>query len=459
MMPTEGTIASSFRDPSGSLFFQDGSIYRRVSFRYKENYDHLINSGLYKTLADSGLLVSHNEVGADYEKTDGAYKVLKPELIPFISYPYEWCFSQLKDAALTTLEIQKRALRFRMTLKDSNAYNVQFMKGKPIFIDTLSFEKYHEGQPWVAYRQFCQHFLAPLALMSYNDIRLSQLFRVYIDGIPLDLASSLLPYRTRFRFSLFSHIHLHAKSQKYFGEKTVNTGGHKISQRGLLGLIESLESAVKKLKWQAQGTEWVNYYEITNYSAGALDQKKQLVAEFLDRTDPKMVWDLGANTGLFSRIASERGIQTISFDIDPAAVEKNYRECVEKGETNILPLLLDLTNPSPNIGWQNQERMSILKRGPADTVLALALIHHLAISNNLPFKKIADFFSKICHWLIIEFVPKSDSQVQRLLSNREDIFPDYTQRFFESKFEEYFIIENSSKIKDSQRTLHLMRKR
>ena len=459
MMPSNGNIASSFRDPSGSLFFQDGSIYRRVDFRYKENYDHLINSGLYKTLVDSGLLVPHDEVGADFDKTCGAYKVLKPELIPFISYPYEWCFSQLKNAALTTLEIQKKALRFGMTLKDSSAYNIQFMKGRPIFIDTLSFEKYREGQPWVAYRQFCQHFLTPLALMSYNDIRLSQLFRVYIDGIPLDLASSLLPSRTRFRFSLLSHIHLHAKSQKYFGDKTVNTSGHKMPRRGLLGLIGSLESAVEKLKWQPRDTEWTDYYESTNYSPEALHQKKQLVADFLNKTNPKMVWDLGANKGLFSRIASDRGIQTIAFDIDPAAVEKNYRECVEKEETNILPLLLDLTNPSPNIGWQNQERMSILKRGPAETVLALALIHHLAISNNLPFEKIADFFSKICHWLVIEFVPKSDSQVRRLLSSREDIFPDYTQRFFESQFGEYFAIEGSSKVKDSQRTLYLMQKR
>jgi len=459
MITSNGSIPSSFRDPSGFLFFQDGSLYRQVNIIYKENYDHLVDSGLYQTLVDSGLLVSHDEVSTDYARTYDAFKILKPELIPFISYPYEWCFSQLKDAALATLEIQKRALDFGMTLKDSSAYNIQFMKGKPVLIDTLSFDRYREGQTWVAYRQFCQHFLAPLALMSYRDIRLNQLFRVYMDGVPLDLASSLLPFRTRFMFSLLSHLHLHARSQKHFADKTVDMSDRRMGRLSFLGLIDNLESTVKKLKRRPQGTEWTNYYEDTTYSGDALHQKKQLVAEFVDKLSPKIVWDLGANTGLFSRIASDKGIQTISFDIDPACVEKNYLECVEKRETNILPLLLDLTNPSPDIGWQNQERISLLQRGPADTALFLALIHHLAISNNLPFSKVADFLYNICNSLVIEFVPKSDPQVQKLLSTREDIFPNYTQQAFENEFGEYFTVQKSAKIVDSERTLYVMTRR
>jgi ribosomal protein L11 methylase PrmA len=367
----------------------------------------------------------------------------------------------LKDAALTTLEIQKKALDFGMSLKDCSAYNIQFRRGKPILIDTLSFEKHRDGEPWVAYRQFCQHFLAPLVLISYRDIRLNQLLRIYIDGVPLDLASSSLPFRTRLKFSLLSHIHLHARSQKRFADKTVNISSRKMSRLSFLGLIDSLESAIKKLKWQAQDTEWIDYYyKDINYSSGALQYKKQIVAEFLDKIKPKVVWDLGANVGMFSRIASDKGIKTISYDIDPAAVEKNYLECVRKGEVNILPLVLDLTNPSPGIGWENQERMSWLERGPVDTVLALALIHHLAISNNLPLDKIAAFFSRICCGsVIVEFVPKSDSQVQRLLSTREDIFPDYTKRFFENEFKEYFTIQRSIKIRDTKRTLYLMQRR
>lgn len=452
-------IPGSFRDPSGFLFSREGLIYRQVNKIYKENYDHLMNSNLYETLVEANLLIPHEEVDIEVGRPDIAYKIIKPEIIQFLSYPYEWCFSQLKDAALTSLEIQKKALNFGMSLKDCSAYNIQFREGKPVLIDTLSFEMYREGQPWIAYRQFCQHFLAPLALMSYKDIRLNQLFRIYIDGVPLDLASLLLPLSTRLKFSLLSHIHLHAKSQKHFADKIVNTSGHKMRHQSFLGLIDHLESTVSKLKWKPQGTEWADYYKDTNYSIDALQYKKQIVAAFLDQIKPKSVWDLGANLGTFSRIASDKGIQTISFDIDPAAVEKNYLVCSAKAETNILPLLLDLTNPSPSIGWENQERMSIQERGPTDTALALALIHHLAISNNLPLNKIADFFNKICNSLIIEFVPKSDSQVIRLLSTRKDIFPYYTKQVFENEFSKYFNILTSERIMESDRTLYLMKRK
>ncbi len=452
-------IPGSFRDPSGFLFSEDGLIYRHVNQAYKDNYTLLINSGLYKTLVDSGLLVSHEEVTANDSIPANAYKILKPELIPFVSYPYEWCFSQLKDAALTLLKIQKIALNSGMTLKDGSAYNIQFLRGRPVLIDTLSFEKYREGTPWVAYRQFCQHFVAPLALMSYTDVRLNQLLRIHIDGIPLDLASALLPISTFLRFSMISHIHLHAKSQKCFAGKPTTIPKHKVSRTGLLALIDSLESTILRLKWEPRGTEWINYYEVSNYSLAAFQHKKQLVEEFISRLKPRNVWDLGANTGIFSRIASNKGIPTLSFDMDPATVEKNYLECLEKKETNILPLLLDLTNPSPPIGWENQERMSLWERGPADTALALGLIHHLAISNNLPMDRIASFFSNISNSLIIEFVPKSDSQVQRLLSTREDIFPDYTQQVFETHFGRNFEIQTSTKLMDSERILYCMWKK
>ncbi|MHC5060963.1 MAG: SAM-dependent methyltransferase [Planctomycetota bacterium] len=455
---SDGIIPSSFRDPSGFVFTQGGSVYRQVNNVYRDNFEHLINSGLYQTLIEEGLIVAHEEAGIDLGLTEDAYKVLKPEQIGFISYPYEWCFSQLKDAALATLAIQKKAFDFGMTLKDSSAFNIQFVGCKPVFIDTLSFEKYRQGQTWVAYKQFCQHFLGPLALMACKDVRLSQLLRVYIDGLPLDLVAKLLPIKTWFKFSLLSHIHLHAKSQLHFSDKPVKVKSHKISKFGFIGIINSLENAVRKMTWQPKGTQWGDYYNDTNYSDTAMSDKKKLVAEFLELAKPEVTWDLGANTGIFSRIAAATGSQTMSFDVDPAAVEKNYLECVDNKEKNMLPLVLDLTNPSGGIGWENQERRSLLERGPADTVLALALIHHLAITNNLPFGKIANFFRNICRWLIIEFVPKNDSQAQRLLATREDIFGNYREGEFEDAFRRYFVIERSVKIKDSHRSLYLMRK-
>lgn len=452
-------ISGSFRDPAGFIFCRDGSIFRQINLVYQGDYALLTESGLYKALTEESLLIPHEETDMIGPAPDKQFKVIKPETIPFISYYYEWCFSQLKAAALTTLAIQKTALDFGMSLKDCSAYNIQFKNGKPIFIDTLSFEKYNEGQPWVAYRQFCQHFLAPLALMSYRDIRLNQLLRIYIDGIPLDLASSLLPFSTRLKFSLLVHIHLHANAQKRFSHSTGKTTMGRISRLSLMGIVESLESAIRALSWNAKDADWANYYENTNYSPEAFSHKKQMVSYFLDKLNPKIVWDLGANIGIFSRIPGDKSIQVISSDFDPAAVEKNYRHCISKGEKNILPLLQDLTNPSPGIGWNNEERISLIERGPADIVFALALIHHLAISNNLPFYEIAVFFSRICHSLIIEFVPKEDSQALRLLSNRRDIFTNYNQQYFEAEFKKLFIIRESVILRSSQRILYFMERK
>jgi len=423
-----------------------------------------MDSGLYEKLVKTGLLIPHVEVNqipaettsdAPFER-EVCFKVIQPERVPFISYPYEWSFGQLKSAALATLFIQKRALKADMSLKDASAYNIQFVRGKAALIDTLSFELYNEGQPWVAYRQFCQHFLAPLALMALNDVRLNQLLRVYIDGVPLDLASELLPFKTRFNFGLLTHIHLHASAQKRYSGAEVKTRGAGMSRQAMLGLVESLEATVQKLDWTPTGTEWVNYYDSTNYSDAAFGHKKQLVSEWTRRLQPALIWDLGANTGVFSRMAGAAGAYVVSFDIDPAAVEQNYRQVKNDKTENLLPLLLDLTNPSPAIGWANGERESLGGRGPADLVLALALIHHLAISNNVPLPQLADFFAETGKWLIIEFVPKSDSQVQKLLVSREDIFPHYTRAGFEAAFNKKFKIHEAVEIRETERLLYLM---
>ena len=459
MMKTKTiSLGASFRDPSGFLFTREGVLYRQVNQVYADDYIRLMESGLYAKLVKAGLLVPHTESDTQPADEKRSFKVLCPERVPFISYPYEWSFGQLKDAALATLSIQKRALKSGMSLKDASVYNIQFHKGKPMLIDTLSFESYEEGEPWVAYRQFCQHFLAPLALMAYRDVRLNQLLRVYIDGVPLDLASQLLPGRTRLNLGLSTHIHLHAIAQKRYEDVLVTEarGGRKMSKDALLGLIESLLDTIRKLEWKPAGTEWADYYSANNYTDFAFEHKKVLVGDWLLKIAPKILWDLGANSGIFSRIAVESGAYVISSDIDPGAVEMNYRQVKERNEQNLLPLVLDLTNPSPSIGWQNRERDSFLQRGPVDAVLALALVHHLAITNNVPMELLAEFFAGCGEWLIIEFVPKSDSQVQKLLRNREDIFSEYTRTGFESAFTQWYTIQESSAVRDSERWLYLM---
>lgn len=456
---TDGSVSASFRDPSGFLFRHDSRLYRQVNRRYADDYRLLNDSGLYKALVDKSLLVAHREASLDLARGPDAVAILEPEPIPFISYPYEWCFSQLKDAALATLRIQKQALAKGMVLKDASAYNIQFHGGRPILIDTLSFTAYREGEPWIAYRQFCQHFLAPLALMSRRDVRLGALLREHIDGVPLDLACRLMPWRTRFHPGLGLHLHAHAASQAKHADRQVSGRTAKVSRQALLGIVESLRSTIRGLRWRPAGTEWGEYYSDTNYSDDSLSRKRAMVAGFLDGTGSRVVWDLGANNGYFSRVASERGLLTIASDVDPAAVEQNWLACREGQQPLLLPLLMDLTNPSPALGWAHAERMSLLQRGPADTVLALALIHHLCISNNVPLVRLAEFLAAAGEWLIIEFVPKNDSQVRRLLATREDVFSAYHLEGFRTSLRTRFEIIREEPIAGSERTLFLMRRR
>jgi hypothetical protein len=420
-----------------------------------------MQSGLYDRLVNGGALIAHRELSQPGLVPDLAYKVLEPDRIGFISYPYEWCFSQLKDAALATLGTMAEALEYGLTLKDASAYNIQFRSGRPLLIDSLSFMKYEQGEPWIGYRQFCQHFLAPLALMAYTDIRLGQLLRVHLDGIPLDLASRLLPWRTHLNPGLQVHLHLHASAQRRAGSGRASLGrGRKgVSRLGLRGLIDSLQRTVRSLSWEAGRSDWASYSEFHNYDEAAMQQKLKAAESFLDEVRPASLWDLGANTGRFSRLASGRGVATIAFDFDPGAVELNYRQTRQTQDPNLLPLLLDLTNPSPSQGWAHQERQSLVERGPAEALFALALVHHLAISNNVPLASLADFLSRLAKSLLIEFVPKADPQVQKLLAGRRDIFDDYSTDGFESAFQTKLVIRKRMPVGDSGRILYWLESR
>ena len=454
-------VAGSFRDPSGFVFQRDGTIYRQINQRYREHYDLLVSSGLYGRLVDEGLLVAHEESGERPLTPESCYRVLKPERIPFISYPYEWCFSQLQDAALATLRIQKLAAEHGMSLRDASAFNVQFLRGKPVFIDTSSFEKLREQQPWIGYQQFCRHFLAPLALTAHVDVRLGMLSRMHLDGIPLDLTAHLLPVVSKLRPGLLMHVHAHAAAQRKTAGKAPSaaSGGRVFGKSALMGLIDSLHSTVSALNWNPRG-DWAEYYSDTNYSDESFENKKKLVGAFVEQAGGDVVWDLGGNTGPFSRLAaqSSRTPLTISLDLDPAAVEANYRNCRDSKIANVLPLVGDLANPSSDLGWAGEERSSLAARGPADTILALALIHHLAIGNNTPLENVASYFARLGKSLIIEFVPKGDSQVDRMLASREDVFDTYHKDGFEEAFGRHFGIERQEAVAGTKRTLYLMRR-
>lgn len=451
-------LASSFRDPSGFLFRDNGLLYRQVNKSYQECFNLLESSGFFRDLFDKNWLIYHEKVSHACVTPEGV-QVIKPVEIPVITYPYEWSFSQLKEAALLTLDIQLQAIEHGFSLKDASAYNVQFYQGRSVFIDSLSFESLPEGKPWVAYKQFCQHFLAPLALMAKTDISLQQLLITNIDGIPLNLTSNLLPLSTKLNFSLLVHIHLHAKSQAKHANRNIGSQ-RDFSKHAFRALIDNLKTTIQKLEWIPEGTEWNDYYQSNNnYEKNSLELKEGIVEKYIRKVEPDSVWDLGANNGRFSQIASKHSGYVCAWDIDPACVENNYRSLKKSKSNNIYPLLLDLASPSPSIGWANDERDSLVNRGPVDVVMALGLIHHLVIGNNLPLRKVAAFLSDISNNIIIEFVPKQDSQVVKLLRNREDIFNDYDQKSFEEIFLNVFEICESEKIDDSERTIYLMKNR
>jgi len=457
----------SFRDPAGFVFSRDARLYRQVNAGYEQAYVRLRESGLYEALTRAGLLVASEEVALRIDDAPPAFAVLAPQPIEFISYPFEWCFSQLKAAALLTLDIQTQALERGLVLRDASAYNVQFIGTRPLFIDTLSFGVLAEDEPWVAYRQFCQHFLAPLALIASVDPSLGQLSRVHLDGVPLDLARRLLPTRRRWRPGILIHLAMHARSAaKAPVDADRATRARPVGRMGktaLLALADSLRRTVQTLQWNPPDTLWSSYRQHANYSARGDAHKRQLVGDALarlcDATARPLVWDLGANDGVYSRLAVDAGARVISFDLDPVVVEHHFRACRTEPSLPILPLVQDLTNPTPALGWHHAERPSLLDRGPADVALALALVHHLVISGGVPLGAVARFFAAACRRAIVEFVPKTDSQVVRMLSLREDTFADYTKDGFERAFEPAFRTLSCAQIGDSERWLYVLERR
>ena len=470
----ETRLPGSFRDPAGYVIRLNGLVHRRIEPAGLAAYRRLIDSGLYDTLTSKGLLVAHEDLGPISEQP-GAATILRPEQIPMVSYPYEWSLSQLRDAALVTLDAQREALRAGMVLKDASAFNVQFLRGRPILIDTLSFEPY-AGGPWMAYRQFCQHFYAPLLVAAAADPRLVRATGLFIDGLPLSICSRLLPRHTWLGAGPLFHVHLHARAEERWGRtggRGKGEGGSRAeggskregrskreggigSTRSVEAVVDSLRRAVEGVRWSGL-SHWSSYYaEGESYSAEAFTRKSEVVTGWLERLRPATVWDLGANTGYFSKAAARLGASAVALDADPACIESLYREVREQRLLGVLPLLFDLASPSPAIGWANAERMTLAERGPADVLLALAVTHHLAVSNNVPFVEIASYFSRLCRRAIVEFVPKTDPMVQRMLQGREDVFGEYTQAAFELAFGARFEIDERVVLSPSNRLLYRM---
>jgi hypothetical protein len=463
--PTTQPLASSFRDPSGFVFEKDDTIYRQVNKIFREDFDHFIKSGCYDYLIEKQWLVPHEEIDTNFSNSPDWYKTLKPQRIPFITYPYEWCFDMLKDAALLTLQLAKDCTRFGVILKDATSYNIQWSDGKPVFIDTLSFERYDASNPWIAYRQFCESFLSPLLLMHYSHQPLQSLLLAYPEGIPLATTRSLLPWRSKFSFYTYLHIHIHQRlaSRTKAKESQLQDARQEIkqsfSEKKLHNLLDSLQSLIQSLRWKGDATAWDQYYEEANQRSDYVLQKKKIIAEWLSElTGIHTAVDLGANEGTFSFLLAARNVRTIAADSDNFSINRLYQKIKKEKEKNILPLLIDLANPSSAIGLNNKERISFTERTSCDVGMALALVHHLAIGKNIPFEKIAELFVNLVGHLVIEFIPKSDKKIQFMLQQKKDIYNTYNEENFVQSFEKYFSVQKKYEIGDSGRVLYMMKR-
>lgn len=430
---------ASFRDPNGFVVESNGEIYRILNPEYNQTYDMFMQSGLYQALVDEKLILEH-----DLESSDTGKRSLRQVKIPLITYPYEWSFDMFKDAGLATLRCQELAYKHGMELQDASAYNIQFYNGHPVMIDLTSFVETKFTQ-WRAYRQFCEHFLAPLALMGKKDLRLSNLLSTYIDGIPLDLASGILPKSTFGSFGINLHIHAHAK----MNTKKASSEPQKMGMTKNLAMIDSLKSCIGGIKCD-QKTEWDRYYDETNYSKKAFESKIEIVSRFINSHNPKVVIDLGANDGVFAELALKAF--TIALDIDPNAVNNMYKKNI-----GIQSLVCNIVNPSASIGWGNKERPGILQRIKEQngTVLALALVHHLRITYGIPFDKQFELLGSITKHALVEYVPRDDSQVVKMMTGRDtSIYTDYYRELFEKAISKYFKEWDYYSIEDSTRSLY-----
>ena len=452
----------SFRDRDGRVYHFQGRVFRGLSESALESFRQLQSKKFYSKLLESGKLIGTRELPAGENPLPDEVKnqwvgFLEHDPVPVISYPYEWTFSMLKAAASLQLHLVERAVSNGFTLKDATPYNVQFIDRKPVFIDIPSFEPLQEGEPWSGYRQFCEMFLFPLLLQVYKGCNFQPFMRASIDGVNVQAAASLFGFRDRFRKGVMSHVWLQSKLDRRYGGSSENVRSNLKSagfnRELILVNVRKLQKLVSKLEWEASGSEWGDYTEFHNYSDEDHLRKEAFIREAVAQEKPGTVWDIGCNTGQFSRIASEGCSQVVSSDIDHVAVERVFLN--PDTPKNILPLVQNVADPSPNWGWRNQERTDLQTRSKPELVLCLALIHHVVITANIPLAEFIDWLAGLTDKLVIEYVSRKDDKVKTLLRNKEDKYQDYSRESLESNLTRHFAISGREDVNDGDRTLYL----
>ncbi len=454
----------SFRDSAGHVFIASERIFRGISSDTTDWFRHFIHSAFFKEHAGT-LIVNTKEVSPEEAIIAGiptddvaAYRMwVEHEPLPFISYPYEWSFESLKDAACLTLTLLIGSLENGYTLKDASAFNVQFIHSKPIFMDVLSFSEYREGDPFLGYKQFCEHFLAPLCLTAFSRIDFNQWFRGRLEGLDLMEVSAALPLTSYCRPQVLLHMHLHAWAMRRLESVSDGTSRKKsrnIPRKNLIALADGLRQFITKLK-RRRTSYWQKYATHNTYGDASRTDKMHITQEFVRNNNLRRLLDLGCNTGEYSKAAICAGAeQIIGTDCDGGAIDLATRD-IQGHAWPVQFLYYDIANPSPNLGWRHEERMTLEERlGPLDGIFCFALIHHLVIGRNIPLEEFMGWVCDLAPKGLVEFIPQTDPMAQGLLRHREDIFHDYNRERFEQILNGLCTRVTSHEIQATNRTMY-----
>lgn len=464
-MTTTQLEPGSFRDPDSRVFYGEDDVYRALSERGLSDFRALAGSSLLEraielgTIVPTELLDPADAIAAPAILTGDTAGVLRHERIPFVSYPYEWAYSMLKDAALLQLDLLEASLREDLILKDATPYNVQWRGARPVFVDVGSFEPLRAGEAWVGYRQFCMLFLNPLLLQGLRGVPFQPWLRGAIDGIAPGELAPLLSLRDRLRRGVMTHVALHARLEQRYGSRgrQVRSGLRSagFDKRLIAANVGRLRQLVQRLDWRPPQTVWTAYEQDKSYTDADAGRKDAFVREVATSRPWRLAWDIGANTGRYSRIAAEGARYVIAIDADQAPVELLYRELRDAGDQRILPLTMNLADASPGLGWRGLERKTLEQRGLPELTLALAVVHHMAISANVPLREVVAWFASLGGSLVIEFPHRDDPMVQTLLAAKRDgLHEDYRQEHFERCLEQLFEVERRETLASGTRTLY-----
>jgi SAM-dependent methyltransferase len=456
----------SFRDPEGRVFKHHGRVFRRLSIGAEKRVARLVNDGTIDHLVKAGLLIDSwlipvAEAGVTEIRPEEG--VMEHRLVPVITHGFEWSFAMLRDAALLTLDVILECLSRDLMLKDATPYKVMLLDGRPIFIDTLSIEDYREGQPWEGYGQFCRGFLFPLMLQAYKGLDFQPFLRTSVWGPTAGEMARIMSLRDRFRRGVFKNVAMQAYFDRLFGDQDVrkkgNTSSPKIDKRIIEANVKGLPRLVRDLDKHGPKSAWIAYERTHSYSDEEADRKRDFCTAGITHLGARHVLDLGCNTGFIAdAVARSCGAvdSVIAVDLDPAVIDVLYRRQRESGTGKVVPVVSDLLDPSPAISWALRERGSFFDRLHGDAFLALALVHHVCISGNIPIKEFVAALATLAPAGILEWVDKEDAMVQVLLRNREDIFPDYTWTAFLAAVSEKFDLIEIAESHDGRRKLCLL---